>query len=227
VRDQGWLRSLKGKRVALVGAAASGVGTKLGAQIDAHDVVVRVNWACPVPAPLRAHLGRRTDTLYHVMRYGKAETVGRKTFRAWKGAGVSLLVCMASMSKPRARIAKTLAAEFRIPFLCVGPLRSQVSKATGTGANTGICALAHMMRSDLAQLSVYAFDFYETGHWLGQANETPAQAAAQAGIDLGHGQMQQRVWVRDLARSDPRLVLLPEIRDMLEQNRSRWWMSST
>lgn len=214
--QQSWLASLAGKSVALVGAAASGAGTGLGPTIDAHDVVVRVNWACPVPPGLVPDLGARTDALYHVMHYGKLEPVTAETLRLWKRAGVGLLVCMPSMRRSRSLRAQALAAQYRIPFLPAANLRGQVSRLTGTKANTGICALAHLMRSDLARLSLYAFDFYETGHWLGQANkETAEQAAAQQGIDLGHGQPQQRAWVARLAGEDDRLVLLPHIRELL------------
>lgn len=52
---------LKGKTVALVGPA--GYLKSVGKDIDAHDVVVRVNHILPVLPP--ADYGSRTDVLYH------------------------------------------------------------------------------------------------------------------------------------------------------------------
>jgi Glycosyltransferase family 29 (sialyltransferase) len=215
VTENEWLASLAGRTVALVGAAASGAGTGLGAQIDAHDVVVRVNWACPVPRGLKRDLGARTNTLYHGLRYGLRHVRG-DAVDGWRRAGVGLVIGVTHPRKARARNVEHLCQVRGIPFFCAPRLAAHTSRATGTGANKGICALYHLLSSDLARLSLYAFDFYRTGHWLGQRNETPAQAAAQAGIDLGHDQAKQRAWVRATAIADRRLVLLPHIRAMLD-----------
>lgn len=53
-----------GETVAVVGRAASLIGSGNGRAIDACSVVVRVNWMLPVKGPKR-DVGRRTDLLYY------------------------------------------------------------------------------------------------------------------------------------------------------------------
>ena len=48
---------LSGKRVVLVGPAASLAGQGKGQWIDEHDVVVRLNLASPVPDECKADVG--------------------------------------------------------------------------------------------------------------------------------------------------------------------------
>jgi hypothetical protein len=55
---------VRGLSVAVVGRAASLAGSGNGAEIDAADVVVRVNWALPLEgAP--EDIGTRTDLVYY------------------------------------------------------------------------------------------------------------------------------------------------------------------
>ena len=58
---------VRGRSVALVGRAGYLTGSALGAEIDAADVVVRVNWRLPIPRPQVVDTGARTDLIYHGM----------------------------------------------------------------------------------------------------------------------------------------------------------------
>ena len=55
---------VRGKRVAIVGGAASIHEHGDGALIDAHDVVIRVNWALPLRGDPK-RIGTRTDVMLH------------------------------------------------------------------------------------------------------------------------------------------------------------------
>jgi len=208
-----YLASLAGKRVALVGSAASVLGTGLGAEVDGHDVVVRVNWSAPVPPALVADIGSRTDVLYHVLRFNK-QLVTRADVRRWIRARVGCLVSVHPARKRRVRHFAALAGD-AIPLVAMTAFRINMARSLGTVPNTGVCALAHLLSADVKEVSVYGFDFYTTGHWLGQRNETPAQAAAQAGIVTGHNQPIQRAYVAQLLRTDPRLTVTQQLRDAL------------
>jgi hypothetical protein len=58
------LANLEGRRVAVVGRAASLLHSEEGAHIDAHDVVVRINARLPLPPKLSKYVGRKTDLVY-------------------------------------------------------------------------------------------------------------------------------------------------------------------
>lgn len=206
--EEAYLRGLAGASVALVGAAASVTGTRLAGEIEAHDVVARVNWAAPVPPALRPDIGRRTDVLYHILT---PTARLRSGVVAWQRAGVKLVISVHNQSRPRFTRYQQYAHRGGPPIIALATLRREMIDALGTTPNTGVIALTHLLRSDLAHLSVYGFDMYRTGHWVGQHGETAAQAAAQAGIVTGHDQPIQRRYLAGLARTEPRLRLRPEL----------------
>lgn len=208
-----YLAGLAGKRVALVGSAASAQGTGLGPEIDAHDLVVRVNWSAPVPPALVPDLGNRTDVLYHVLRFNK-QLVTQADVRAWIRARVGCVVSVHPARKRRVGHFARLAGA-AIPLVAMTDFRITMARRLGTVPNTGICALAHLLSADVKEVSVYGFDFYTTGHWPGQRDETPEQAAAQAGIVTGHNQPIQRAYVAGLLRTDQRLRVTKTLRDAL------------
>ena len=63
ISDIEYYNFLKNKKVAIVGPAKSIEGTRQGALIDSHDVVVRVK-STYIPPDLREDLGSKTDVLY-------------------------------------------------------------------------------------------------------------------------------------------------------------------
>ncbi len=215
IRESDYLQSLAGRTVALVGAAASATGSRLGAEIGGHDVVVRVNWGAPVPRALVGDLGVRTDVLYHLLMYARRPVQPRDVQR-WAGR-VGCVIAVHPPHVARVRRFGPLAAAHQLPWFALKTLRGDLKAQLGTTPNTGILALAHLLSSRLDRLSLYGMDFYTTGHWLGQRNETPAQAAAQAGIITGHDQPTQRAYVARLLRTDNRLVVTPYLRGILEQ----------
>lgn len=81
MRDQGLLSSLsvaqpdllaalRGKTVALVGNARALANTQMGEEIDAHDIVIRINLA---PMPYAETHGTRTDWLGLATRISKSD----------------------------------------------------------------------------------------------------------------------------------------------------------
>jgi hypothetical protein len=56
---------VRGRRVALVFLSRSIVGSGLGTEIDAHELVLGLNQGWPVPPGLDADLGQRIDILHH------------------------------------------------------------------------------------------------------------------------------------------------------------------
>jgi hypothetical protein len=88
------------KRVAVVGPARTILGTKQGASIDAHDLVVRFNDAFELlgSSEVAADVGTRADTLYCnqviLRRVLEARpATRRRLFDAFTGAGLQYVVC--------------------------------------------------------------------------------------------------------------------------------------
>lgn len=203
---------LKGKRVALVGSAASIEGTGHGPEIESHDVVVRVNYGAPVPGRLIRDAGHRTDILYHIIayrnrRYLLPEEI--KSFGAIKGR--PLIVATRPLFSPRVAQFAGHANVLGIRWTTAGGVRGLLAVELKTHPNSGVVAFAHLRMAPLASLKLYGFDFYATGHWAGQGDETPAEAAAQAGATPGHNQEAHRAYVELKALGDARVKFSPEV----------------
>ena len=192
LRDEGTLASLSapqdevlalldGKRVALVGNARSLAEGTQGAQIDAADLVVRMNRA-PMPAP-ESH-GTRTDWLALATRLPGADRDRIAPGRVlW-------------MSPKRKRLDWATA---RSPGFYLHPLADYHALARQLGAppSTGIMAVNLLLRAPLSALTLYGFDFFASQSLSGSrsAAQVPHDFAAEA------------AWVRARAGADPRLRL--------------------
>lgn len=205
-----YLRSLAGRSVALVGAAASVAGTGLGDEVEAHDVVARTNWTTPVPDRLQADIGVRTDVLYHVLTW-RRRLVTAADVAGWAQIGVGLLVATRPAQARRCQMLAPAAARAGLWWTACETAREQVKAQARTAPNTGLVAVTHLLSADITHLTLYGFDWYRTGHWLGQRDETPHEAAAQAGGAGGHSQRRQRRWMADLVAREPRLRLSPPV----------------
>ena len=192
LRDEGMLRqlsvpqaellaALKGKTVALVGNARALSGTRQGAEIDAHDVVIRINLA---PMPDAASHGTRTDWLGLAVRLPRAERARIKPGRIlW-------------MSHKRKRLDYTSAHSrgfYLHPLTDYAALRDDLRAAPTTGA----MLIDLLLRSDLARLDLYGFDFFASQSLSGSrtAEQVPHDFSTEA------------AWVEGLLKTDPRLRL--------------------
>lgn len=199
-----------GARVALVGNAASTVGTCRGESIEGADVVVRCNFGAPVPAWMRPDVGRRTDVLYAVLIAveGGRPIDGSDTHR-WMVGGVQRLVSTLPPAHPRTLLLPGLCDPIGLDWSAVHDAREMVRVALRRhGArravpNTGIVALKHIVSARPARVDVYGFDFYASGHWPGQGGESPAAAAAQVGGGPSHDQAAHRKVFAEILADHP------------------------
>lgn len=220
--DRAYAEYMRDKSVALVGPAASLVGSGRGELIDSHDVVVRINLGVPVPEERTADLGRRTDVLYHVLyssnhyrQLGRQHTV--EEVAAWREAGVRYLVTRHDAGNERVRKVRPLLGG--LPLVHVSQrFKEQVKRATRTNPNTGTIAIAHLLSLPVRSLYVTGFDFYETGYYPGYGGFDTAQAERGGGAGHGyaawgqagqtrviHQQEGQLEYLARLASEDPRL----------------------
>ena len=175
------LADLEGKRVALIGNARSLAQTRHGAAIDAVDLVIRINRA-PMPGP-DSH-GTRTDWLALAVRLADEDRTRLNPSRLlW-------------MSPKRKRLGWRVASS---PGFYLHPLPDYHALKDRLAAppTTGAMLIDLLLRSSLASLTLYGFDFFASQSLSGRrtADQVPHDFGAEA------------AWVADLRRSDARLTL--------------------
>lgn len=175
------LADLEGKRVALIGNARSLAQTRHGAAIDAADLVIRINRA-PMPSP-DSH-GTRTDWLALAVRLADEDRTRLNPSRLlW-------------MSPKRKRLGWRVASS---PGFYLHPLPDYHALKDRLAAppTTGAMLIDLLLRSSLASLTLYGFDFFASQSLSGRrtADQVPHDFGAEA------------AWVADLRRSDARLTL--------------------
>jgi hypothetical protein len=175
------LADLEGKRVALIGNARSLAQTRHGAAIDAADLVIRINRA-PMPSP-DSH-GTRTDWLALAVRLADEDRARLNPSRLlW-------------MSPKRKRLGWRVASS---PGFYLHPLPDYHALKDRLAAppTTGAMLIDLLLRSSLASLTLYGFDFFASQSLSGRrtADQVPHDFSAEA------------AWVADLRRSDARLTL--------------------
>lgn len=176
------LDALNGKSVALVGNARALAQSDQGADIDAADVVIRINRA-PMPEA-RSH-GTRTDWLALAVRLSDEDLdkiAPRRTL--W-------------MSPKRKRLRHRIATGdgfYLHPLADYEALRDRLAAPPTTGA----MMIDLLLRSDLSSLTLYGFDFFASQSLSGSrtAQQVPHDFSAEA------------AWVADMQRRDPRLRVI-------------------
>lgn len=160
------LAGLKGRQIALVGNARSLAEAAHGAEIDSHDVVVRINRA---PMPSAESHGTRTDWLALAVRLGAAD-------RARLRPGRSLW-----MSPKRKRLDWETASSpgfYLHPQADVAALKARI----GAPPTTGAMLIDLIGRSDMAGLTLFGFDFFASLSLSGHrtAAQVPHDFSAEA-----------------------------------------------
>ena len=176
------LASLKGKSVALIGNARALSQSSHGADIDAADVVIRINRA-PMP-DARSH-GTRTDWLALAVRLSDEDLD--------KIAPKRILWMSPKRKRLRYRIAQG-SGFYLHPLPDYEALKDRLAAPPTTGA----MMIALLLRSDLSTLTLYGFDFFASQSLSGSrtAEQVPHDFNAEA------------AWVEDVQRLDPRLIVV-------------------
>lgn len=160
------LETLAGRRVALVGNARALAGQMRGAEIDGHDIVVRINRA---PMPSSESHGKRTDWLALAVRLSPED-------RSRIAPGRILW-----MSHKRKRLDWDTAAS---PGFYLHPLADCRALRTAIGAppTTGAMLIDLIARSRMRGLTLYGFDFFASLSLSGHrtAEQVPHDFSAEA-----------------------------------------------
>ena len=174
------LADLSGRHVALIGNARALADARHGADIDAADLVIRINRA-PMPSP-ESH-GTRTDWLALAVRLDGADRTRLAPRRIlW-------------MSPKRKRLDWQTATS---PGFYLHPLADYQALKDRLGAppTTGAMMIDLIARSNMARLDLYGFDFFASLSLSGRrsAEQVPHDFSGEA------------AWVAGLMQADRRIV---------------------
>src|ERR1700752_2702940 len=151
---------LRGRRVAIVGPAATIRGSAQQKLIDAYDVVVRINNQWPPDPALVPDIGNRADVIYHCCN-GKSPIARLDV--------PSFAACRFTWYEANAESADLveLCRRHDIPSACYDEFQKTLIEKLGTVPNTGLLAIAHMLTTELKELYVTGFSFYATRYYRG------------------------------------------------------------
>ena len=175
---------VKGKRVALVGAASSAYNTGLGTYIESFDHVVRINKA---PHLLKtgkwdADLGRKSTILFHSFYENEQSGGGSLDLSLYDSLGIRWIINpIAAYSGYR------VIFNFYKKYLSKKTMytlpREQYKKIekglNGFQPTIGFCALMSTIESDFSELYITGFTFFKTAFGEGYRNEIREADQAQ------------------------------------------------
>lgn len=176
------LSGAAGRRVALVGNARSLAERQEGAEIDAADLVIRINRA---PMPTAASHGTRTDWLALATSLPAADL-------ARIDPGLVLW-----MSPKRKRLPWRVASRAGRFYLHPLPRIAALAARIGAPPTTGLMMIDLLAGAALARLTLHGFDFFASRSLSGR------RGAAQVPHDFAA----ERGFVAALAERDARIVL--------------------
>lgn len=219
VRPRAYKQFLAGKTVALVGPASTLQGNGMGAYIDSHDVVVRLNHSWPLPAHLKADVGARIDVLYHNLnpkkqRFRKADV--RQMHRDGVAWVVSTHPALRLRYRRRQRRFRKL-CQGLIGFRAVSSKVRRILRPRVGSANGGIVAIVDLLRFPIKRLYVTGFSFYETGYL-----DYPKYKREFIRNALNHhNQRKHKAFLARLLARDKRLQVDPWIERILARDRRK------
>lgn len=151
---------LRNKNVVLVGPSQSIIGASSGDEIEAFDIVVRLNFQWPVPPDHENDLGKRMDILYHCCNGDfPVSSLFTSNFAATR------FVCWLR-NRESIFLQERCQAE-NIPSLDVSHRADELRKQIGTPPSTGMLAIEHLLSSELKQLYVCGISFFQEPYYMG------------------------------------------------------------
>lgn len=149
---------IKNKRVAIIGNAASLIGSGYGQEIEAHDVIVRINMAWPRETVTK-DIGFSTHIW--VTGGGDATCPWTKEIQQKFKSQFTLGIQQHYSFNPE------LENLIPLPYSeIVYPLRDKLMILGGKSPSTGCITIEYFKILDgFKELNIYGFDFYKTDDW--------------------------------------------------------------
>lgn len=205
---------LKGKDVALVGPSDGYTGSGKGPEINSFDVVVRLNWGCPVPHERREDLGSRTDVLYKRM-LTNGQPSGDEV-EGWIADGVRWVVTSDRNVRTPSYRRLAMLVKNRFPVEPMGDVRAEIVRAIANGPLIGVMAIKHLLRYQLRSLTVMNCDFYQGGYHAGYGGQHYRQSLGRKEGVIGekHDADLQLAYLQKIRYADPRLCFDARLDEM-------------
>ena len=201
---------LKGKRIAFVGPAAYVKGKKQGNHIDSFDIIIRVNDPTVIPESEYADLGSRTDILYHNLHTG--------IFTSDKLEELlnTPLQCIVGLPIDSRQDNFKQVCDGKVTMSVISQYTYEgIKEEIGIDPLTGMVAIGDLLSSELTELYITGFDFYEQDE-VYHDNRKPQSTQ---GYEV-HQPQKQLEWFMGI--TDPRLML----DDYLSQRKYRWLLET-
>ena len=210
---------LRGKKVVLVGPASTLKGTGHGPLIDSHDVVVRLNHAWPLPKDLADDIGTRIDVLYHNLNPLNQRILPKHVAQMRKD-GLLWVVSSHPANRPRYRRRHRRfrrANKGRLRFRAVpASLKRKLRRRVGF-PNSGMVAIADLLRFPIESLYVTGFSFYTTGYL-----KYPNYKRIKKRMALrNHNQRRHKTYMARLVKRESRLSVDPMVERILQEHMAR------
>lgn len=174
-------KAAQGKRIAIVGNARALARTEHGAQIDAADIVVRINGA-PLPDP-KSHGSRTTWIGMSTPTPAATVTARAPELLMW-------------MSPKRKRMPYAIARDPRFYLYPVAQW-DDLHARLGTRPTTGMMLIDLALQTQAAQITLFGFDFFSS---LSLSGGRTAES-------VPHDFNAERAMVEAMIAADPRLTL--------------------
>jgi hypothetical protein len=166
---------LKGKRVAIVGAASSAFNTSKGDYIDGFDVVIRINKASVLlkDGKWKKDIGAKTDILFHSFFENEESGGGPLNFELFDSLGIQYVINPVAAYEGY-RVTFNFYKKYlskRITYSLTKDWYKTVQGKLGRFRPTiGSCALYASLECEFSELYMTGFTFFKTPFGEGYRN---------------------------------------------------------
>lgn len=202
------------KDVVLVGPSAALAGSGRAKEIEAYDVVVRLNWSAPVPVQLHDDFGRRTDVLYKRLLQTAFPT--KADVATWRSEGLRWVVTSEHTERTSNSNRFAQLAGAGLPWTITGRVRQEIIGSTQNSPLMGVMAIAHLLQQPIKSLTVMNCDFYAGGYHpeYGGIAYRQSMNRSEGAIANSHDALIQLRYLYRLKQLDRRLQFDDKLEEM-------------
>ena len=149
-----------GKKIALIGPSRCIIGAHQGDEIEAYDLIVRLNHQWPIATFHEKDLGKRMDVLFHccnpdfpVMRFACHGFKDTKIVFCEKGVQTALM--------------STICQDFAVPSIDITWQYTLINEQLNTKVNTGLAAIIYLLSLPISVLKLFGLTFFQEPYYEG------------------------------------------------------------
>ena len=225
---------IKNKKVAVVGPAQYMLSSKMGEEIDSHDIVIRLNRGIELTKEFFVDLGRRTDILYSCL-IEKPANAGNLNAKELKDDYKVKCICtptestfegIATETKFHYLVNKKTVEEINklLPIRIIDhSFHNDLAKKIRCRPNTGFISIYDILRYSPKSLSIYGFSFYLDGFFPGCKKGIDSEqglSEEQFGQNCLNSKrhIQKNMWLfaKNTLLNNEQVVLDPVLKEILE-----------